>query len=538
MARAIHRTSHSCGTDHGLVVFDDGNAYCFACNKYMPSYLTGDDLSKAVRIGKKRQKEDINEPRTYPEVEEAYRGIFPQYYREYGVKHSVSEADGVTPTAMYFPYEGGWKVRLREEKRMWSIGGFSEELFGLATAIKSGSKRLFITEGEYDAIALYQILVEASRGTQWADRRPAVVSLPNGAGAAVKAILANQKLIMDKGWEVVLVFDQDEAGRKAVEEVLKILPEALVAQLPCKDANEGLEKGMSKAVQAAVLWQAKAPKNSRIICARDLREAALKQPEYGAPYPWEWLTKKTRGIRMGETIYLGAGQKQGKSEFVNALAAHMMKELGWNVFLCKPEEANSKTYKMVAGKIEGHFFHDPTRPFDREAFDRASEVLDKHLYMLDLYQHVGWESLKADIRSAVKQCGCKAVFIDPITNLTNGMESSTANVKLQEIAQELSAMAKDLDCVIFIFCHLRNPEHGPPHERGGEVLSAQFAGSRAMARSCNYMLGIEGNRDPALPEEQRNIRQLVLLEDREYGEVGRCKFYWDKETGLFNPIIE
>jgi twinkle protein len=116
------------------------------------------------------------------------------------------------------------------------------------------------------------------------------------------------------------------------------------------------------------------------------------------------------------------------------------------------------------------------------------------------------------------------------------MNAADANTKLQEIAQELAAMALDLNVVIFIFCHLRNPDGGPPHERGGEVLSSQFAGSRAMARSCNYMLGLEGNRDSNLTPEERNMRTLVLLEDREFGEVGRYKLYWNKDTGLFHEI--
>ena len=116
------------------------------------------------------------------------------------------------------------------------------------------------------------------------------------------------------------------------------------------------------------------------------------------------------------------------------------------------------------------------------------------------------------------------------------MDAASANVKLQEIAQELSAMALDLDILIFIFCHLRNPDAGPPHERGGEVLSSQFAGSRAMARSCNLMLGLEGNRDPNLSPEERNMRTLVLLEDREFGEVGRFKMYWDRNSGIFQEV--
>ena len=220
---------------------------------------------------------------------------------------------------------------------------------------------------------------------------------------------------------------------------------------------------------------------------------------------------------------------------VNQLAAYLIEVIGWKVFLVKPEEANEKTYKLVCGKVAKKRFTDPKVPFDEDAFDKAGEVIGDSLMMLDLYQHVGWQTLQVDIRHAAAN-GCKAVFIDPITNLTNGMSAANANEALQGIAQELSALAKDLDIVVFIFCHLRNPDGGPSHERGGEVLSSQFAGSRAMARSCNLMLGLEGNRDPSLPSEQQNIRQFVILENRETGEVGRFPFYWDSNTTIFTEM--
>ena len=116
------------------------------------------------------------------------------------------------------------------------------------------------------------------------------------------------------------------------------------------------------------------------------------------------------------------------------------------------------------------------------------------------------------------------------------MSSSEANEFLVGMAAELSSMAKDLDFTAYTFCHLKAPENGPSHERGGEVHSTQFAGSRAMMRSCNYMIGMQGNKDPNLDPEERNIRELVVLEDREYGNVGKVKLYWDRRTGLFNEV--
>lgn len=221
-----------------------------------------------------------------------------------------------------------------------------------------------------------------------------------------------------------------------------------------------------------------------------------------------------------------------KSEVVNALAAHLIVEHGLKIFMAKPEEANKKTVKLIAGKIAGKIFHDPKIEFDEEAYDEACDKMRGKVKLVNLYQHLGWDTLKQDIRAAAAE-GCKAMFIDPITNLTNGMESGEANIKLQEIAQELSAMALDLDVVIFIFCHLRNPASGEPHDRGGKVLTNQFAGSRAMERSCNYMFGLEGDKDPDKSEEDRNLRQLVLLADREYGEVGPTNLYWNKVNGSF-----
>jgi twinkle protein len=114
-------------------------------------------------------------------------------------------------------------------------------------------------------------------------------------------------------------------------------------------------------------------------------------------------------------------------------------------------------------------------------------------------------------------------------------------------------MALDYNIVIFIFCHLKAPEGNIakerrekyyhdgkfiglgncPHEYGGDVLSAQFAGSRAMMRSCNMMIGIEGNKDPSLDQVSKNRRDLVLLEDREFGETGRFPLYWNPNTTIF-----
>lgn len=542
-----HRTD-KCNSNNGLQVFlkDDGtyDGYCFACGTHVSNPYNDKPEGYKPNVFKKSPEDiraELDEVGGYRSCALPDRKLKQSSLDYYSVKIGFSEMDGETPVSHYYPYRKngelvGYKVRLIEPKGFWAIGSTKDtEFFGWQEAIQTGGKKLFITEGEVDAMSLFQIFKDANAGTQWADMNPAVVSLTNGASSASKQIGQMLPQIRQYFKEIVLVFDTDEAGKKAAEAVLKIVPDALVAVFPFKDVNEALVQGRGKVVWQACQFNAVKPKNTRLVAAFDLHDKAKVQAEFGASWPWRHITEATRGIRLGETIYIGAGQKQGKSEVVNTLAAHFIKEHDWKVFLVKPEESNAKTYKLVAGKLTGKIFHDPKRPFDEEAYDRAGEVLKDKLVMLNIYQHVGWETLKADIRAAATD-GCKAIIIDPITNLTNGLDAATSNTKLQEIAQELSSMALDLNVVIFIFCHLRNPDSGPPHERGGEVLSSQFAGSRAMARSCNLMLGLEGNRDPNLPPEEKNLRTLVLLEDREFGETGRFKLWWDSATSLFNEI--
>ena len=549
--KIVHDTP-ACGK-HALQVFqaEDGtyNGYCFSCGTFVPNPYSDPNYKPAAP--KKKSDEEIDE-----EASEIYslpdasdlpnRKLKARYLNYFGYKLGVSRADGVTPAVMYRPYYNdkeelvAYKGKLLEAEgkkpTWWVTKGEDVMPFGWHQAVSSGAKNLIITEGEEDAVALLQAIKDGNIGTAYEKFDPAIVSIPHGAGSAAKYLAKIQDHINRHFKGIILVFDQDEPGRNGALAVIKqVFSEAKVAHLPAKDANACLIEGREKALVKAVQFNAAAPKRSTLVWGRDLHEQAKIPAKYGVSWPWEGLTKLTRGIRTGEVHYIGAGQKMGKSEIVDAIGEHLMEEHGWKILVAKPEQSNLITYKKMAGKTVGKVFTDPDIEFDFEAYDRAGELLGDKLCMINLYQHLGWKSLKEDIKAAVAE-GVKAVFIDPITNLTNGMDSASANTHLQEVAQELSSMALDLDIVIFIMCHLRNPDSGPEHTLGGKVLTSQFAGSRAMGRSANYIWGIEGNKDESLPEEQRNLRDIVLCDDREFGEVGRSRLYWQRVNGLFTEV--
>lgn len=548
MGECIEKLPHSCGTRDGLQVFesDDGsyNGWCYSCRSYVDDpYKNKPKGYKPASFRKSAEEiaQEMSEIGDCPTVDLPERRLRAESLEYFGVKIGLSEEDGTTPVTHHYPYtkDGklvAYKNRVIEGKKMWSTGSQKDvDLFGWEKAASTGAKKLFITEGELDAVALYQMMMDKQKGTKWEEYHPAVVSLPHGASSAGKDMAALAVKAKRLFSEIVLVFDKDAAGKAAVDDVMTRMPEVTVADLPSKDANQCLLDGFSKACVNACLFNSKKPKNTRLVYGGSLREAARQEAEWGLSYPWEGLTQLTRGMRFGETYYWGAGVKMGKSELVNALAAHAILEHGEKVFLAKPEEANRKSYQMLVGKAAKRIFHDPNIPFDYAAYDKAEPLIGDNAVLVDLYQHLGWETLKADIYAAAAE-GYRVVFIDPITNLTNSMDSGEANTVLTAVSAELAAMALDLDLAIHIFCHLKAPTNGLPHEMGGKIFSNQFAGSRAMMRSCNYMIGLEGNKDAELPPEERNVRKLVVLEDREFGNVGQVPLYWDMNSGMFNEM--
>ena len=57
-----------------------------------------------------------------------------------------------------------------------------------------------------------------------------------------------------------------------------------------------------------------------------------------------------------------------------------------------------------------------------------------------------------------------------------------------------------------------------------------------MQRSCHLMLALLGNKDPDLPDEIRNTRELRVLEDRMFGGSGKYQLFYNKNTGRFVEV--
>ena len=467
------------------------------------------------------------------------RSITEGVAKRFGVHVSLSEIDGKTQVSHYYPKEKagqivGYKVRNLEPKYFFSIGNArSCDPFGLAQCKQSdtGRNKLFITEDELSAMSVYQVLEERS-SQEWKHIKPSVIALPDGAGSAVKALSPHLEFLAQFK-EVILNLDNDDAGKKATEEILSLIPQAKVVFLPLKDANDMLMAGRGRELNSELLFHSKRQKPEGVVSVLDCLEEALEPPKMGLSYPWEDLTKLTFGQRTAEVIAVGGGVGTGKTLLAHEIAAWNAVVHNQNSFMIMLEENNGDTIKNISGKIDEIPYHRPDVIFDKEKLRKTAQSINEKIYLWksNIHQEARYDidSIVRAIRYQAVVNNVKHVFFDNITAVTQHLSPTEINTEVGRIAMLFAGLADELDLQIFIFSHLNTPSTGKSHEEGGEVREYQFTGSRALMRWCQVIIGFE--RDKQAAGETKHFSHVRLLKHRKYGTTGYIKTKYDTKTG-------
>jgi len=526
-----HEPCPKCGGRDSLARYRSGSASCFAigCKHWEPS----SDLPLSTTST--RKKPVMSKDLILDGVAEAIpsRGLSEETCSKWGYKIGKDKRGTWVHIASYIKEGQIVAQKIRYKDKSFSVLGDGKNmgLYGMHLW-RDGGKRVVITEGEIDALSVSQV-----QNNKWA-----VVSVPNGAQGAKKSLAANLEWL-EQFEEVVLMFDNDEPGNLAVAECVSLFTpgKCKIARLPLKDANAMLVADRGAELINAI-WDAKVYRPEAVLSVEDAYEEAIKVPTMGIPWCWDSLTQLTYGIQRKTSYYLGAGVGIGKTNWAKELQSWLVNVQGLPVGVFMLEEAVGKTLKGIAGKFVGKAFHRPDKQFTQDEIKEAIDALGDKVFLYN-HPHSGsdWDSIKAAIRYMVVSLGIKDIFLDNLTVMVAHLPSSEANDEVNRIAKEISQLLQELDFTLYGFSHLNPPVTGAPHERGGKVLVSQFTGSRGLMRFGNYMLGLERNNDPDLPKEERNLGSIVLLKDRDYGNVGRFSIFYNDETDQFlepNPFSD
>lgn len=519
-----HEPCPKCGSSDACGVFSDGHRYCYSCNSYFRP--DGSVKSEEVRVSKECIPfEDLEE------VSLTKRCISKDTCSKFKYFSTVYKGKPCQ-VACYYDDSGnivGQKLRF-PDKSFAILGSISNRLYG--SQLWASGKKIVITEGEIDCLTVSQL-----QGNKWP-----VVSIPNGAQAAKKAIEANLEYL-DKFDEVVLMFDMDEPGRKACEECAKVLPagKAFIANLPLKDPNECLLEGKGSDVIQAI-WNAKPYRPDGIVAGTDLYEKCVTDIDDlkdSVEYPWVALQNKTKGARHGELYVLTSGSGMGKSTLLRELEFYFgveRKELCGIVAL---EESTRKTgLELMSLYLNKRIMLDPSSTDEagrKEAFEAT--IGNGRFFLYDHFGSLDSGNLLSKLRYMIVSLGCKRIFLDHISIVVSGIdtdEDGGERKAIDKLMTNLRSLVEETQCTMFVVSHLKRPEK-KGHEEGGQVSLSQLRGSGAIAQLSDMVIGLERNQQGDSP----NVLTIRVLKNRHSGDTGVSgQLYYNTETGRLEEYGE
>ena len=508
-----HTSCPSCGSSDALAVYSDGHAHCFVCQHY----VHGD--TEMPEPQPKQAKEFLT-----PNTEKSWlkRGLTWETCQKWGV--GLDKYNGATVRVFqYRDAKGnlvGQKTRPKDKKGMRAINLKSDMLYG-RHLWGQGGKMLVITEGEIDALSISQVQ---------AHKYP-VVSVPNGSSAAKSSLQANLEWISTFE-SVVLWFDDDEAGRQAVEECAPLFKPGTVkvASLhPYNDANEALLAKEFRGITGAI-WQAKDWTPGGIVNAKDLwTELSSDTPIPSLTLPWTGINDALRGIRDTEVVTVIAGTGAGKSTFVRELATHWLGH-GKKVGMLMLEETPAETaMDLIGHQLNTNLRYTDTpsaTPGFKEAFDLT---LGKgNLMLFDHFGSIGIDNVESRMRFMAKSANCDVLILDHISMMVSGMEGDERKM-LDIITTRLKSLSMEIRKPIVCISHVSRGKDGKGHEEGGRVSMNQIRGTQGIGQLSNVVIGLERDQQA---ERNRNVVSLRILKGRRLGDTGVVqKLKFNKATG-------
>ncbi|WP_187276933.1 toprim domain-containing protein [Phyllobacterium endophyticum] len=403
----------------------------------------------------------------------------------------------------------GQKIRPKDKDKMFTTGNVKKcELFG-QHLFREGGKKLVITEGEIDALSVSQ-----AQGNKWP-----VVSITKGSKGAVEDIKNNLEFVNSYD-EVVLMFDNDAAGRAAVDECAPLFKPGTVkvATLPRKDASDCLVAGEAQSIISAI-WEAKTWRPDGVFTLAEIFDEAIKPVEVGFPWCFETMTKWTYGRRLGECIGFGAGTGVGKTDLLTQQIEYDINVLKLPVGIIFLEQHRSETANRLAGKMAGKPFHVPDGSWNNDERVAAIRSL-ADTGLINIYSSFGvadWDRIATVIRAMAVQSGVKLFYLDHLTALA---DPSNERETLEIIMAAMASMCQELQIVIHYVSHLSTPM-GTSHEEGGRVALSHFKGARAIGFWTFFAFGLERNKQAEDPKE-RCILTVRGLKDRLTGRSDGC----------------
>eukprot|EP00741_Cyanophora_paradoxa_P005101 tig00000857_g4943.t1 len=412
-------------------------------------------------------------------------------------------------------------MRLLPQGGAWGLFGFDR--------VRPDDSRVVITEGEYDALAVYQ-----------ATGQPAL-SLPNGATSLPPAIIEQ----LERFEEVVLWMDDDAAGHTGAEKFAQKLgsgrcsvvrSRASDLQGP-KDANDALRQRGPAAIRE-LLERAEPVPHGKIahfdaFRSDVMREFQMRPPaEDGADSDRrllrEFWNKYLKGLRPGELTIWSGPTGAGKTTLLSQIALNECIASNtptlWGSFEVKNARLIKKMITQLAGQsLEG-------RPAEElgEWMDHFSQL---PMYFLKYHGSTEIDDILDAMEHAWYRHDVGHIVLDNLQFLLSGQSKGLDKFDLQDDAiKKLRAFATEKHVHISLVVHPRKE----PEERE-LAISSIFGGVKTTQEADNVVI-LQRRAHPLANSdcgETIDEKFLDVKKNRFDGAVGRTALVWEERSQCY-----
>ena len=449
-----------------------------------------------------------------------FRGLSKETMEHWGVKTLLSGSGEPIQQEYIYP-SGGKKIRTLP-KKFRAIGLATDELFGMNLFTAGSSKMVTITEGELDAMSVWQMLGGAR--SRYANP---VVSLPSATPSG--KLWKNVHDWLNTFEKIVLSIDNDGPGDEIANKINNLFPNKVyrVDHSKFKDANEFLQAGKAEEFKSAWFNAARYVPDNILHSASDFLELFDNTPDHSyVPTGIPDFDAKAMGLMQGHFTVFKAPTGIGKTELMRFLEHNFIKR-GVAFATMHLEETKLRS---ILGLVSYDLGDNLTRKDlieerGRTEAVRASirRIADSGLY----YQYFlkdgqSEDDLVAQIRMFKEAYGCKFVMFEPIQDVVTVSSEDNKESKLAELAVRLSKVAADLNVGIVTIAHTNEDN---------EIKYCKMIGQRA-----SVIVRLDRDKE-AEDFQDRNTTRLYIEKNRPTSEEGPAgEMLFDIDTFTMEPL--
>ena len=312
-------------------------------------------------------------------------------------------------------------------------------------AIDDNSREVTISEGEIDAVTLYQYGFPA-------------VSVPFGGGKGDKQQWVNTDYEHLSQFETInLCLDNDKAGHDAIEELVNRLGvhRCRIVTLPRKDANQCLQDGITREEMARCFQNAKYIEPGELKCANYFTSEVLDEfyPAGGQlpGFDMPWKRVPFRFIR-GEVSIITGANGHGKSLMWNQILLDAVNQ-GEKICIASLEMSPKKTlYRMVRQALA-------ERVPSKESVSCCLNQLSESVWLFNLVGTGKVERLLQVFEYAYRRHGVRQFLVDSLMKCGIAEDDYKGQ---KEIIEAMCDFANTTGAHIHIVCHPRKEDEALP----------------------------------------------------------------------------